>query len=333
MEKKQSSFGAYTLLLALLVVAVLSGLFAGGGLGEGSNLSDTFLKLRSLRIVAAGVAGASLAVGGAAVQGLFRNPLASPSILGTTAGASLGGQLALLASQSVLFGGAFSILRPDMWMPIGSVIGALLALALLLVFIRHGSDILTLLLVGFILSSLFLSFGSFITSLAQESWSLGRAMVSWSLGNVGGSGVAQVLFTAPLFIVGSLALFVWGPALDLLLSGEEEASTLGLNVIQVRRWVVVWVAVLTGAAVSLGGGVAFVGLVVPHLMRSVVGVRHRALIPACALCGCAFLIACDAIARIMPGQSEVPLGVVTGLIGAPIFLYLLLRYERGVAYV
>ena len=319
----------FLLLCVIALVALVTSLFAGGFGTQDEGLSQTFLRLRALRAGAAGLAGASLAVSGAAVQGLFRNPLASPSILGTTAGASLGGQLALLASQSAVFGSTLAFLRPDMWMPIGCVLGAIFALGVLLLFVRGGTDVLTLLLVGFILSSLLLSVGSFLTSVAQESWSLGRAMVSWSLGGVGGSGIMQIAFAAPLFAIGTLALFVWGPALDLLLSGEEEASTLGVDVVQVRRWVVVWVAVVTGAAVSLGGGVAFVGLIVPHLIRSWLGIRHRILIPGCAIFGAAFLIFCDAIARVLPAQSEVPLGVVTGLIGAPVFLWLLIRYERG----
>ena len=320
--------------LALLTLGACGvaalGLVLGSTSGQGGSLDEQVLALRGLRTAAAALVGAGLAVGGAAVQGLFRNPLASPSILGTTAGANLGGQLALMGAQSTAV--ASLAVAPDMWIPIGCVVGALFALGIVLLFVRTGTDIVTLLLVGFVLSSLFLSMSSFVTSLSQESWALGRAMVGWTLGSVSGTGVRQLLFALPLVLVGSIALWGWGSALDVLLSGEDEAASLGVDVVQVRRWVVVWVALLTGAAVSVSGGVAFVGLIAPHIVRPWTGPRHRRLIPACAVFGALFLMLCDIVCRIVPSQSAIPLGVVTGLIGAPVFLWLLVRYERGVAH-
>ena len=313
------------LVLAVVVAGALA-LFTGtASLGDES-LRATLLQLRGARLLAAFLAGAALSVGGVAVQGLFRNSLASPSILGTTAGANLGGQIALLTASA--FSGATAALTIEMVLPIGSLLGALVALGILVMFLRAGADLLTLLLTGFILSSLFLSIGSFLTSMAQDSWELGRTMVAWSLGSVSGAGVRHVLFALPLIIAGTVAIWGWGHALDVMLSGEEEAASLGVDVKATRRWVVVWVAVLTGAAVSVGGGVAFVGLIVPHALRPIVGAEHRRLVPSAALLGGAFLIACDALGRAMPGRSEIPLGIVTGLIGAPLFLWLLLRMQR-----
>ena len=313
------------LVLAVIVAGALA-LFTGAASLGDENLRATLLQLRGARLLAAFLAGAALSVGGVAVQGLFRNPLASPSILGTTAGANLGGQIALVAVSSL--SGATAAHMTEMVLPIGSLLGALVALGILLVFLRAGVDLLTLLLTGFILSSLFLSIGSFLTSMAQESWELGRTMVAWSLGSVSGTGPRQVLFAMPLVVAGTVAIWGWGHALDVMLSGEEEAASLGVDVKATRRWVVVWVAVLTGAAVSLGGGVAFVGLIVPHALRPIVGAEHRRLVPTSALLGGAFLIACDALGRVLPGRSEIPLGIVTGLIGAPLFLWLLLRMQR-----
>jgi len=313
------------LVLAVIVAAVVA-LFTGTASLQDEHLRGALLELRAARLLAAFLAGAALSVGGVAVQGLFRNPLASPSILGTTAGAHLGGKLALLTTSALV--GAVSTQAAEMILPVGSLLGALLALGILLVFLRVGADLLTILLTGFILSSLFLSLGSFLTSIAQESWELGRAMVSWSLGSVSGTGARQVLFALPLTLAGTVAIWGWGHALDVMLSGEEEAASLGVDVKATRLWVVIWVAVLTGAAVSLGGGVAFVGLIVPHALRPLVGAEHRRLVPASALLGGAFLIACDALGRVMPGRTEVPLGIVTGLIGAPLFLWLLLRMQR-----
>jgi iron complex transport system permease protein len=266
------------------------------------------------------------------VQGLFRNPLVSPSILGATAGASLGGQVALLTFVMIPALRTLPGLSGPLVMPFGCLLGALLELTVLLAFCRDRAEPLTLILTGFILSTLFLAFGGFVTSLAQDSWELGRALIAFTLGGVGGVGPRQLTLAAPLVLAGILAAVFWGRALDLLLSGEDEASALGLDVGVTRRWCIVWVSVLTGAAVSLGGNVAFVGLIAPHAMRPFVGVLHRRLVPAAALLGGTFLVACDALVRALPTRTELPLGVLTGLIGGPLFLYLLVRSRREVAH-
>jgi len=271
-----------------------------------------------------------LAVGGVVVQGLFRNPLASPSVLGTTAGASFGGQVALLVYGLSGVGASFVV--PEMIVPIGCFVGALGALAVLLLFLRITQDLLALLLTGFVLSALFLSLSAFVTSIAQETWELGRAVVSFSLGSVSGTGPRQLAFALPLIVAAVVACWFWGRALDLLLSGEEEAQSMGANVGAVRWWSAIWVSVLVAGAVSVGGNVGFVGLVVPHMLRPFAGTKHRRLIPAAALAGGVFLVACDVIARLVPSRSEIPLGVVTGLIGAPLFLLLLIRLRRERAY-
>jgi iron complex transport system permease protein len=323
----------YLVLLVLLALVCAAALLLGqGDLGDPS-LKGTLLELRATRVAAAFLAGAALAVGGVVVQGVFRNPLVSPSILGTTGGAMLGGQLALLGIAAV--SPAATRLGPagaELVLSLGCLGGAAGALAIVLVFCRERTSSLVLLLTGFILSSLFLSLGAFVTSLAQDSWELGRAVVAFTLGGVGGVSRRQILVATPLVVVGVAAAWLWGRTLDVLLSGEEEASTLGVSVGEARRWTVVWVAVLTAAAVSVGGNVAFVGLVVPHVLRPFVGVQHRRLIPAAALLGGSFLVACDILARVLPSRSEIPLGVITGLIGAPVFLALLARSYRELAH-
>lgn len=319
------------LALGALGVTALALLVGQGSLGDPATKA-TLLELRATRLIAAALAGAALAVGGAVVQGLFRNPLVSPSLLGTTGGAMLGGQAALLGFAALPALRGLPYLGPHMVLPLGCLLGAHLSLMVLLLFVRRRSDNLTLLLTGFILSSLFLSVGSFVTSLAQDSWDLARAVVAFTLGGVGGVSRRQILLSAPLVLVGIAALWTWAGRLDLLLSGEDEASALGLDVFQTRRWLTIWVAVLTGAAVSVGGNVVFVGLIVPHALRPFVGVHHRQLIPACALGGGTFVLACDVVARTAPTRAEIPLGVVTGLIGAPLFLYLLARSRRVVAH-
>jgi iron complex transport system permease protein len=317
----------YAILFALLVGATCVALVVGHGSLADPALRATLLELRATRVAAALLAGAALAVGGVVAQGVFRNPLVSPSILGTTAGASLGGQLGLLA---LAWGAAGSAVPAELVLPLGCLAGAGLSLTIVLLFCRERTGTLMLILTGFILSSLFLAIGGFVTSLAQDQWDLSRAVVAFTLGGVGGTSLRQVMAALPLVLVGLGACWAWSGTLDVLLSGEDEARTLGVEVGQARRWTVVWVAVLTSAAIAVGGNVAFVGLVVPHVLRPIVGVRHRRLIPAAALLGGTFLVGCDVIARVVPSRTELPLGVITGIIGAPIFLFLLARSYREV---
>ncbi|MBN1961670.1 MAG: iron ABC transporter permease [Deltaproteobacteria bacterium] len=310
----------------MLVLGALS-LSLGRADLDNLTLRSTLLRLRGIRLVAAFMVGAALAVGGVIVQGLFRNPLVSPSILGTTGGASLGGQLAIIGLNAILARQLFHI-APELILPFGCLGGALIALFILLVVGRVYSGPLVFLLVGFTLSSLFLAAGALATSIAQDSWDLGRAVVAFTLGGLGGVGKQQVLMALPLTIFGIIAAWFWGRSIDLLLSGEEEAASLGVNVAQVRRWGIIWTALLTAAAVSLCGNIGFVGLVVPHALRPWIGANHRRLIPVAALAGGTFLVACDLLTRILPGRTHVPLGVVTGLVGAPLFLLLILKQRR-----
>jgi iron complex transport system permease protein len=315
--------------LALLALATCAlSLAVGHGALSDSSLRGVLLELRGNRTAAAFLAGAALSVAGVLVQGLFRNPLASPSVIGTSAGASLGGHVALLATQLFLGTGELSRLPAELALPFGCISGALGALVLLFLVTRVRDDLVVLLLTGFLLSSLFMSLEAFATSLAQERWDLSRAVLSFALGDVSGVGPRQVALAAPLVAIGCTLAWTWSAPLDLMLSGEEEARSLGVDMGSLRRWVVVWTAILTAAAVAIGGSVGFVGLVVPHALRPWVGVLHRRLLPAAALGGGTFLVACDVLCRIVPGRSEVPLGVVTGLIGAPTFLWLLLEHRR-----
>ncbi len=318
----------YTGLVGAALVACALSLWVGRGNLADDSLRDVLLRLRSQRLVAAFLAGAALAVAGVLVQGLFRNPLASPSIIGTSAGASLGGKLALLATQLVLSTGSVPWLSPELLLPAGCILGALGALGLLFLVTRVKDDLVVLLLTGFLLSSLFISLEGFVTSLAQERWELSRAVLSFALGDVSGVGLRQIALAVPLVVIGTALGWTWSAPLDLMLTGEEEARSLGAEVDVLRRWVVVWTAILTAAAVAIGGNVGFVGLVVPHALRRVVGVTHQRLIPAAAIGGGTFVVLCDVVCRVLPGRSEVPLGVITGLIGAPTFLWLLLKHRR-----
>ncbi len=322
-------------LWAILGAALVFALALGLGLGHGSLADATsrgvFLELRGLRVVCAGLAGAALAIAGVLMQGLFRNPLASPSVLGTTAGAALGGQ-AVLLGHTALAGFLPWWLAAEMVLPLGCLSGAAAALALLLVVARAvqqrgGDQTLGVLLTGFLLSSACASIAALLTWLAQANWEIGRMLVAFSLGGVDGKGLRHVALATPLVVIGGLAAWAWGRQLDVLLAGDDEAAALGIEVRSARFWILAWTAVLTAAATAIGGGVAFVGLIVPHALRPFTGVSHRRLIPAAAIGGAAFVIACDALCRLAPG-GELPLGVVTGLIGAPVFGILVLRLHR-----
>ena len=315
-----------------LLVAIAAGLAFGHGSLADPALRATFLELRGLRLACAGLAGAALAVAGVLMQGLFRNPLASPSVLGTSAGAALGGQLVLLGHGACA---AFlpAWLAPEMLLPLGCLAGAGLALILLLAVIRRvlragGDGLVAVLLTGFLLGSVFAAIGALVTWLGQSSWEIGRTLVAFTLGGVDGKGLRHVAMALPLVGIGIAAAWTWAKHLDVLLAGEDEAAALGVNVPQARAWILIWTAVLTGAATAIGGGVAFVGLIVPHALRPFTGVGHRRLIPAAAIGGAAFLIGCDTLCRVLP-SGELPLGVVTGLIGAPLFLGLVLRLHRA----
>ncbi len=314
---------AFVALALATVLACALGIGVGyGDLGD-AGLRDAFLELRAYRVITAFFAGASLAVAGVLTQGLFRNPLASPSLLGVSAGASLGAKLALLLGTATI--GSHLAFFPEMLMPLGAFAGSLFALATLMTITRGRADVIALLLCGFLLSNLFVSIGAFVTSLGQQTWELGRAMVAFMLGSVGGAGPRQALLVSVVGFIGIAASWLWSRHLDVLLTGEEEAQALGVDTKLVKRWAVVWIAILSGAAVAVGGTIAFVGLVVPHVCRSLVGLSSRRLIPAAALAGGVFVVLCDVLARIVSVEGELPLGVVTGLIGAPSFLFLLLR--------
>jgi iron complex transport system permease protein len=333
----------------LPVALAILGLLAGGAalglvIGHGS-ISDpatgaAVLELRLCRLGAAALSGAALAVAGVLAQGLFRNPLASPDVIGTTAGATLGAQTTLAAFAAA--GALVSVpawIGPVLLLPLGALLGGLGALALLLVLSRGtarlGEGLTAVLLAGFVINSLALAGSALVTTLHRGDWELGRAMVEFALGRLGTAGPEHLALAAPLVVAGVAAAWAWGRTLDLLLSGEDEAAALGVDVAAARRWVLVWAAVLTAAAVAAGGGVAFVGLVVPHLLRSRIGAEHRRLVPLAAIGGAVFLVWCDVAARLVPlvvgglgDRSELPLGVVTGLIGAPLFLWVLARSRR-----
>jgi iron complex transport system permease protein len=176
---------------------------------------------------------------------------------------------------------------------------------------------------------MFVSLSALLRSLVQEAWQLTRAMSTLSLGSVSGAGPGQLALALILVCGSALPAWLLSPELDVMMSGEEEAASLGVDVLRLRLWCVVWTAFMTAGAVAVGANVAFVGLIVPHALRRAFGHAHRALIPAAFIGGGLFLLWCDMLCRALPLRNEFPLSVVTALIGGPLFLRMLARMEQG----
>ncbi|HEX2844044.1 MAG TPA: iron chelate uptake ABC transporter family permease subunit [Candidatus Limnocylindria bacterium] len=337
------SLGRSTLVLgvgvALLAAAALAGIVLGTsgvgpsdavaivvhrltGLGAVSwpQAAETIVwELRLPRIVAGMVVGAGLACAGAVFQALLRNPMADPYIIGTAAGASLGAVAALLLPLAVAG-----------WLGLGLVqllafAGGLLAVLVVFAIARGhgGTPVVTLLLAGYAVSSL-LSAG--VALLLFTSGDRLAAVISWLLGSLAGASWSRIAFAAPLIIVSfSLLLLRWR-RLNALLLGEAAAAHLGVDVEREKRILTGLAALATSAGVAISGTIGFVGLVVPHLLRLAFGPDHRLLLPASMLYGASLLVLADLGARLAGG---IPVGIVTALIGAPFFLWLLRRSVIG----
>jgi iron complex transport system permease protein len=277
-------------------------------------------QLRLPRVLGAAMVGAALATAGVLFQGLLRNPMADPYLLGTSGGAALAATVALLVPFS------FGILGFTL-VPIAAFLGALLAVLLVYNIARIGArtPITTLLLAGFAASSMMASVMSFLMLMNQNAL---QRVVLWTMGGISASGWDALQVVVPLILIGAVAAYALAHDLNAFLLGEEQAAALGVAVERQKFLVLAIGALLTGAAVAISGLVGFVGLIVPHVVRLVVGPDHRLLLPASFLSGAIFLVLADLIARLVLAPSEVPLGVVTALIGAPFFIYLLRRTKR-----
>ena len=283
-------------------------------------------EVRLPRSLLGAIVGAALALTGAAMQGMFRNPLACPSVTGVSSGAALGAVLSLylgLASKSPLA------------LPACAFAGATLSIwTVYSVSSCRGQVSLSLLLLaGVAIGSLNLAFLSFILSLSLADYESGRQIVFWTLGGLEQSSWLQLKLASPLIALGSLWLVYYSRELDALLTGELHAASVGVEVARVRGSLIIAAAMLTATSVAVCGTIGFVGLVVPHIARFFAGSRHTALFPACALLGGALVLSADMLARTLIAPQEIHLGVITAAIGAPFFLYLLLSRHRGNAYV
>lgn len=281
--------------------------------------AQIFFIARLPRVLASALVGAALAASGVVFQALLRNPLATPFTLGISAGAALGAMVALT------FGG---VLAAAAWatVPLASFVGAscaVLVVYLLTVARHHGFSTHVLLLAGVTLNSLF----SALILMVQYFADMTRAVqtMRWLLGDLDVASYSPIVAALPLLVVAT-GIFLWLPrSLNLIALGEDQAASRGVDVLRTQRLAFVSASLATGAAVSIGGPIGFVGIVVPHMVRLLVGADHRVVLPASLGFGAAFLVGCDLIARTVMAPVELPVGIVTALIGGPFFLWLLVR--------
>lgn len=274
------------------------------------------LLVRMPRVLLAALSGAALAVGGAALQGVFRNPLVSPQVLGISQGAAFGGALAILVGYSgvVLLGMAFFFGLAAL-----VFVGALAR-------IDGRTEVITVILSGMVIGALFAALVSIVQFVADPNTSL-PAIVYWLMGSYSTATWARLGLAVPGLVLGLVMVFLFRYRLNLLALEETEARSLGVNPDRERWYVFIAISMMTGTSVAVAGIVGWIGLVVPHAARILVGEDHRALIPASALIGAAYLTFVDTLARTLTA-AEIPLGVLTALIGAPVFGVLLRRHFK-----
>ena len=279
-------------------------------------------EIRVPRVVLASLVGAMLALAGATYQGVFRNPLADPYLLGVAAGAGLGATIAIAYLPDVLQGQRI--------LPAAAFIGG--AIAVMLTYAvgrsaRRERDAATLILAGVTVTAFFTAWQTFVQQ--QNSETL-QEVYSWILGNIPSTGWSDVVLILPYLAVAAVVIVALRRVVDVLSLGDEEAASLGVDVRRVRLALVVAATLGTAAAVAVTGLIGFVGIIVPHAIRLLTGVGYRALIPLSAIVGAGFLVLADVIARTALSPAEIPLGVVTAFCGAPFFA-LVLRTTRGSA--
>jgi iron complex transport system permease protein len=281
--------------------------------------AQIFFIARLPRVVAAALVGASLAAAGVVFQALLRNPLATPDTLGVSSGAALGAMLAITFHLDFIVAGIPT-------MPLASFAGSLGALGIVYALAtarRRGLSTIVLLLAGVTMTAFFQALIMFTQYIADFTDTF--RTVRWLMGTLDVASYTPIVAVLPIVVVAFAMLATLPRALDLISLGADAAAARGVNVLAAERLALAGASLATGAAVSLAGPVGFIGLVVPHLVRLVVGSDHRLVLPASALFGAAFLIACDLVARTALSSGELPVGIVTALIGGPFFLWLLMK--------
>ena len=308
-------------LIALLLLAIPLSLVAGRAWIFDLDRPDALLIIAELRLPRALLAvtvGAGLGAAGAAMQGYLRNPLADPGLFGIAPGAALGAVLSF----------SFGFAASGWLLPIFTLVGAGGAMALLALLAGRGGGIALFTLAGLMIASLAGALTSLVISLAPNPWALSE-IVTWLMGALTDRSWADVALAAPLTLAGIAVLALAAPALDALTLGEDAARSMGVNMDRVLTLLVIGVGLTIGSGVAVAGIIGFVGLMVPHIVRPFTDRRPSSLIVPSALAGGLLVLVADSVLRALPLVSELRLGIALSLIGAPFFLWLLLRLRRG----
>lgn len=322
---------AYGISVAILLVSIWCGISIGSVSVPISTLWDAesnptaysiLWNIRMPRVILAALVGAALAIAGAAFQGLLKNPLVDPYTLGISSGASVGAVFTLFFGVSLPVFGLFTL-------PIFSMMGAFVTLVVVMGFARLVDRTMrmeTLILTGIIFSSFLGSCISLMIALTGEEL---RSIMGWLLGSVSMRGWSYVKMILPFVIIGALILWLHRRELNAMIYGEERAKYLGVDVKRSKYIILIGGSMLTGAAVAVSGTIGFVGLVVPHMVRMVLGADHRHLLIISFLNGASLLVICDLVSRTIIAPTELPIGVITSFIGAPVFAYIFFKQRKG----
>ena len=290
--------------------------------GGSSSIEEVVvLQVRLPRVLAAAIVGIALAVAGVVLQGLFRNPMADPYLIGISAGASLGASLAIAFGIGLsFFGLIYSIPLMAFVFAIGTVI-----LVYSVARTGQGAQMLTLLLVGIAVNSFLLAIMAIVRIVSGDAI---HAIMAWILGSLVASNWSYVEIALPFVVIGVALIYVFAKDLNIILLGEEQAHHLGVNTERLKQILLASATLITAAAVSISGTIGFIGLIIRHIVRISVGSDNRVLIPASALMGAVMLVLCDIMARTILAPAELPVGIFTSVLGCPFFIYLLKKNRR-----
>jgi iron complex transport system permease protein len=279
------------------------------------------LEIRMPRILAGALVGAALSAAGVVYQGIFKNPMADPYVLGVSAGAAVG------ASLAIVFRIGFTLFGVNT-LPILAFAGSLVAVFVVYNISRVGSRVpVTTLLLSGIAVSIFLS--AIVAVLQVIAGKKLHAVVFWLMGGFSGVVWKDVLAILPLIFIGTVIIYFFARDLNILSLGEETAQNLGVDVEKVKKVLLIFGSLVTAVAVSISGLIGFIGLMIPHITRIMIGPDHRVLLPTSIIVGASFLVVCDAVARVIVSPVELPVGVITALSGGPFFIYLLRKKKES----
>lgn len=318
-------WGLFVILLVLIIISSNAGPLKSpfsqlSSLSLDFNSLNIWLNIRLPRILLAVIVGMALATSGAVMQGLFRNPLADSGLLGISSGAGL------MVGLSILFPAIFPPIMMLYGKMVAAFLGSLLICLLIYIYSLNAQcNLAKMVLLGVAINAILGAVMGCLSYISDEAQL--RQISLWSMGHLGKGSWELVFVAASLIIPALCVVFLLSHQLNILQLGDEDAHYLGVNVLRLKRYLLVLSAILIGTSVAVSGSIAFVGLVVPHMIRLRIGANHGVLLPASALAGASLLLLADTLARTVVAPTEIPVGLLTSLIGGPYFLWLILRHK------